>query len=185
MELKQILKVLLKNKVLIILFTLLGLAASGGVYALAPKPIFEASALLFISRPCDTGSQNCYTYDGFYAQQAAFHYSDTVIPLAKQLGADRAVRKSEQLVEVTNVTNEVGVIKEKAEEELRQLIFRIISESEKLNQSGDPSFKLQLVNDQVTVENISPNLYIFLILGLVSGIGLGVLLVALKEYLAS
>jgi hypothetical protein len=200
MELRDLMRVFKKRVLWIFSGLILGLLTSIFFSMRVSKLHFEASALLFVTRTAQAPLVDFYTYDGFHAQQTAYHYADTVIGLARHLGADRVVRRSEQLVEVTEVTTVAEVIpfrsdnhrnyggqaeaaRKKAEEDINNLVSKLIEASEKLNLEGDPEISIQLVGEVQVLEKKTAKIAI-LGFGLLGGLGFGTLLSSLKEYLS-
>lgn len=82
MDLLQIL-FFYKKYWLVILITSLIFATVFGVLTTQLKPWYEASTSIFIGREAQASSGNFYNYDGYYSQQAAERFTDTVVALLK------------------------------------------------------------------------------------------------------
>jgi len=80
MELKEILKFIKKNLRLLLLFMFLFGAAGVLAYYFLPTKHY-ATGSLFIRRSIYPYSENHFTYEGFYGQQAAMFYSNSVVGL--------------------------------------------------------------------------------------------------------
>jgi capsular polysaccharide biosynthesis protein len=194
MELRDFLHTLKTRWIFIACCLLLGLFGSIAFLRFFAKPYNQASALLFVTRTAQGSREDYYTYDGFHAQQTAYHYVDTVVGLARHLGVDKAVRKSEQLVQVTRearvtqvtqeteVTEVTEITQEKVEEEMRTFVDELIALSDSLNEKGDAKISVQLVENKIEVEEVATNPAIVLLVGVLGGLGVGVLAASLKEY---
>ena len=66
-----------------VLFFALSLGVVSGLISLKLPSSFEASQSLFAGRQPPPPSSNFYSYDGYYSQQAAERFTDTVLGLLK------------------------------------------------------------------------------------------------------
>lgn len=80
MELKVLLKQLKRWLPVIVGLTLLGVVVGWGVASLLPVR-YEASLSIYVQKIVEQPSSGEYTFDGYYAQQAAEAYTDTVVGL--------------------------------------------------------------------------------------------------------
>jgi len=177
-ELKEVIQRLNKYRKIIAVLGVVGVLVAGGYLYLRPKPIYEATTLLFVTRTAQEPSKDYYTYDGFHAQQAAFHYTDTLVGLARELGADIVQRKSEQLVEVGLKGKDVSEAKRD------ELLVKIGDTFGMLTRAGDPEVKLLEVEGFRKMEEVKPETFLVLLTGALGGFGVGIFAAALKEYLS-
>jgi len=54
-----------------------------GLTASRQAPHFEAGGIVFVGRTAEKATSNFFTYDGFYAQQTAERYTDSVLGIIK------------------------------------------------------------------------------------------------------
>ena len=80
MELKVLIQQLKKRLWIIVGTTLLGVIAGWGVVSFVPVR-YEASLSIYVQKIIEQSMSGEYTYDGYYAQQAAEAYTDTVMGL--------------------------------------------------------------------------------------------------------
>ncbi|MFH1896047.1 MAG: hypothetical protein ABH814_01040 [bacterium] len=177
MELKQVLQKLKESWRLVVVFGVIGLFIAGGYLFLRPHPIYEARALFFVTRTAQEPQDDYYAYDGFHAQQTAYHYTDTLVGLAREFKASKVVRKSEQLVQVALVGKDIG------EPELLDLTAKLAQTFEELSLAGDPAVKLVEVAGSREVTAVTANIILTLLVGILGGLGVGLFAIAIKEYL--
>ena len=123
MELRDLFEILGKYCRLIVLTaSIFGLGAFVGSTQLPPK--YEAVLTLYVKRTAEPAGENFYTYDGYYNQQAAERYTDTVVGLLESggilqealrsagLSADqKAMRRARKSIEVEKVAPQLVEIK--------------------------------------------------------------------------
>lgn len=100
-----------------ILASLIICAAAGAFYSSRMPQTYQASLTLYVQSPAEPANPNYFTYDGFYAQQAAVGHTDTVLGIliakdvlsqaAQSLGQNTvtgsisAAKTTPQLIQVT------------------------------------------------------------------------------------
>lgn len=175
-----------------------GLVAGVG-YSLAQPKVWEASTTLYVHRTAPTTLSNVYDYDGYYAQQAAQQYTDTVVGLLKtkdlasraaQIATDSAtpesileglrVRKAAPQLVALSV---VRPTEEQAKVELIALAQATAERSAALNDQYGRTYKVEMVTGQPLVSEASANLPLNALIGLVVGGALGFGLALALEYL--
>jgi len=85
---KKIIKTIEKNRLLLITATFIGLVLGIIFYFLPSKYISSGS--FYVSKKTDK-SLDFFTYEGYYAQQSAITYADSVITLAKSVDIKKDV----------------------------------------------------------------------------------------------
>lgn len=175
-----------------------GLVAGVG-YSLTQPKAWEASTTLYIRRTAPTNLTNVYDYDGYYAQQAAQQYTDTVVGLLKtkdlatraaQIASDSAspgtllegvrVRKiAPQLVALAVVRPTDS----EAKADLAALAQVTAERSAALNDQYGRTYKVEMITGQPLLSEASTNLPLNVLIGLVGGGALGLLLALALEYL--
>ena len=88
MELKKITKTIEKNKFFLITASFIGLILGIIFYFLPSKYISSGS--FYVSKKTDN-SLEFFTYEGYYAQQSAITYADSVVNLAKSVDIKKDV----------------------------------------------------------------------------------------------
>lgn len=174
-------------------------AVAGVGYSLAQPKGWEASTTLYVHRVNPANLSSVYDYDGYYAQQAAQQYTDTVVGLLKtrdlasraaQIASDSAsadlilngvrVRKTApQLVslEVTRLTAD------EARAELVALAQAAAERSAALNDQYGRTYKVEMVTGQPLLSESNANLPLNTLLGFLGGGALGLGLALALEYL--
>jgi capsular polysaccharide biosynthesis protein len=198
-ELKELLKLSKKFKVLLISLLVLGGLGATIISSLIPTK-YIASTTLYIGREPQKPGEDYYTYDGFYSQQASREYTDTVVGLLKTSDIYRSALEKLETKDVSaseflssaNVRKvspqviSVSVTREDREEANKFLVVlsqTVAEKSKSLNQLGDKNFFVGTVNAQplVTISKV-PTLLNGLV-GALLGLVVGMALVALYQYL--
>jgi len=203
MELREFLEILNKYRRLLVLGTLVFGLLGFGMSLLLPEKE-RAVLTLYIRRSAQSPSAEFYTYDGYYSQQAAEKYTDTVVGFlespgvlkqAAELGGLstdqetlKRLRKSvkiekvaPQLVEVRATRKTFGEAKK-----LTQALADSTKErTETLNRAGDESLALDLVNPEPIVEIKKPLIFLNTVVGVLSGFLVSVLAAMVWEYFRS
>jgi capsular polysaccharide biosynthesis protein len=91
MELKKCLTVISRYKIILVISIFVG-ALFGGIYYLLPNH-FTATGLLYVRRSIDSSMFKYFSYEGFYAQQTAQSYTNTVFALLGSVNIRSAALK--------------------------------------------------------------------------------------------
>lgn len=198
MEIKEIMKKIRKNKVLLGLSCFLGLLA-GFIFFILP-PIYTASGSLYVTRKAeDSGS--FFTYEGYYSQQSAITYTNSVVALAESSDVKEQVLKSMGMpldtINLRKLNNSIIVKKtgpqiinidvrnknsDKSKRIWEELSKSIIETSKNINENSNDNLSVVKVSDKPLIrENYKPPLIIGLS-GLLLGFSIGLLVISLKEY---
>lgn len=199
MELREIIKLLTKNKAEILLITLMGLIAGTVIYMLPAK--YVSSGAFYIKRSTDTNS-TFFTYEGYYAQQTALSYANTVAALLEsidlrsksmaELGIsvdEFSLRKYQKLISVKKVGPQLISlsVKGKTYDEARNfweaLSNSLIQTTSEINSNGDPNLSISKINSEPVVKQEYKSLWLNLSVGFGLGLVSGLLFISLKEYL--
>lgn len=190
MELKDLLKHLQRRFGILISITLL-FCIGGGVLARLWPVTQTASLALYIQKDAEQSPLGDYTYDGYYAQQAAEAYTDTVVGLLEspdvmaevldQLEVDRDTRFNEfhrslkvektapQIVLVSVTRQDVN----EANQVVTQVADSVIKRVSTLNEGLDNNLTVSLIGAEPLVQsNELPFLLTIIVAGLF-GITLG------------
>ncbi|MCX6783923.1 MAG: hypothetical protein NT141_02545 [candidate division WWE3 bacterium] len=175
---------------------------AGWVVTFLPST-FKASGLLFVTREADAVSPNFFTYEGYYAEQTAQQYTDSVVAILKSLPLKEAALKSigaaATSIDVKRFNNNTLIQKsgpqiisvtvtaktsEAASEEWQAVTKLATSQVSEINQSGDSKISVKILEKTPLLETvkISP-----ILLG--TGVFLGLLfagltLLSLRFYLS-
>lgn len=197
-ELSEYRQALGKILPVVIPLAVVGVVAGVG-YSLAQPKGWQASTTLYVHRVNPSNLSSVYDYDGYYAQQAAQQYTDTVVGLLKtqdlaswaaQIASDSAdpatilngvqVKKvAPQLVSLT-VTRST---QNEARDELIALAQATAERSAALNDQYGRTYKVEMVTGQPLLSESSANLSFNALLGLLGGGAIGLGLALALEYL--
>lgn len=199
MEIKEITKKLAKYRSQIVIFILLGALLGVGTYFLPPKYISSGS--FYIKRSI-SGEKNYFTYEGYYGQQTALSYTNSVIALAessdiKRLVLDKlkidvneeSLRKLSRMIKVKKTGPQVILITVKADDySLSENIWNKLSESllsttYEINKDGDPNLMVVKISDRPVVKEGYRSMMLFGIGGSLISFTLFSLYICFKEYL--
>ena len=200
MELFDLLAILGKYRRLIILVTLaFGLGTF--LVSLQFPPRYEAVLTLYVKRDAEPPSAEFYTYDGYYSQQAAERYTDTVVGLLERRGllkevlsslglpADqKSVRRVRRSVKVERVAPQLVEIrvKRKLGEEARDitnsLAADVISQVRGLNKAGDEALSVELLDNEPVIEKHEPLVVLNTVVGVLVGFLVSILASLFWEY---
>lgn len=205
MELKEAL--LLLKKYRWFLFALTFLAAVVGYGVSLKWPVyFKASGVLFVNREAEKKvvGNNYYTYEGFYRQQTAEKFTDTVVGLLKSevilagagkslgLAVDHAgLKKLSGAVEVRKAAPQLVKleVKQKTAEQATKLWQALAKEGiEKVKTLGageDSRLLLSQVTAEPLVNAISPDPLLDTVVAAGLGLVVGIFALSLREYLRS
>ncbi len=178
---------------------LVGLVAGIG-YSMSQPRGWEASTTLYIHRTNPVNlSSNVYDYDGYYAQQAAQQYTDTVVGLLKTHDlASRAAQIASDSASPESILSGVKVKKtapqlialdvsraspEEARGELIALAQAVAERSAALNDQYGRTYKVEMVTAQPLLAPTAPNTTLNSLIGLAGGGLIGLFLALILEYL--
>lgn len=199
MELFEIITFLKKNLRIIALFSLLGIALGTAIYFMLPQK-YQAIGSLYIHRATEKGDGTFFTYEGYYGQQTAQTYTNTVIGLLESTSlkkdalnnlnipvTDQSIRKLSQQIKVKKSSPQLITLTvkdttpQKAFELWQFLSAETIETTRRLNQTGDPLMQISVVRDPVIKDEFR-SLPLNLLAGLLLGTMTGVFGTALFSY---
>lgn len=198
MEIKEIIKKIRRNRLLLGISCFLGLLA-GFVFFTLP-PTYTASGSLYVSRKAEN-SEAFFTYEGYYSQQSAITYTNSVVALAESTDVKEQILKSLEIPINTpslRKLNKSVIVKktgpqiininvkdkdfDKSQKIWEELSKSIIETSKNINEDGNDNLSVVKVSDKPLIrENYKPPLIIGLA-GLLLGFSIGLLIISLKEY---
>lgn len=198
MELKEIKKILSKNKLSLTIVTFIGLILGLVLYYLPAKYISSGS--FYVGREIDR-SDEFFSYEGYYAQQTAVTYTNSVISLAESLDIKKAVL-DEMGIPYNNESvrtlgralkikksgpQTINIVAKHSNRDTSETMFKSISKalietSENLNREGDSSLFIRQVSTEPLVKETYKSFYIYSLAGILSGLIVGLFYLCLREY---
>ena len=198
MELKKIIKTIEENRPLLITAAFIGLVLGIIFYFLPSKYISSGS--FYVSKKTDK-SLDFFTYEGYYAQQSAITYADSVITLAKSVDIKKDVlEKMNQPINEKNLRELNKSIKikkagpqiisleikgrtyELAEETWTKFSESLIKKSEEMNENSDEKLVVNTVSEKPLTRKAYRSPWVFGATGFLAGLALGILVMCGKEY---
>jgi capsular polysaccharide biosynthesis protein len=201
MELKEILKFLKLNRGAMILSSILfGIVGVTAFFYVPTK--YYANGSLFVKRSIYPYSPDHFTYEGYYGQQAAMAYTNSVIGLIEsedlrskaieKFGLEvneknlrkfakkiKATKTGPQLITLTAKGNNA-----KEAEELWSVVTGATIETvNKINSDGDPYVSISKIIEKPIVKEGYKDAIVFTALGLCFGAFISAFFLAVKNYL--
>ncbi len=200
MELREYLRVLQKNIVVLVGLTVLGGAVALGVSQRIPDK-FEALLTIYVQKIPEQPTSGDFTYDGYYAQQAAEAFTDTVVGLfesstvayralelterdsaisqIRELNKQTSVEKiAPQLVDLSvRATDSVYAI------EVVQGLFSAVEEQVLSAEHDFGNVTVKRVNTEPLVILQKPPILLYTLVGLFVGFFVAIVAVAIKQYM--
>ncbi len=199
MEIKEITKKLTKYRTQLIISVVIGAILGVEIYFLPPKYISSGS--FYIKRGI-SGEKNYFTYEGYYGQQTALSYTNSVVALAesldiKKLVLDRlkievneeSLRKLSRMIRVKKTGPQVILITVKADDYTTseniwtKLSESLLSTTYEINKDGDPNLMVEKVSDFPVVKEGYRSMLLFGIGGSLISFTLFSFYICFKEYL--
>lgn len=198
MELREIFKKIRKNKKMLIVCILVGLLA-GILFHFLPSN-YIASGSFYITRKEDN-SESFFTYEGYYSQQTATTYTNSVVALAESVDVkkqvlekvdlpidDQNIRKINKSMSVKKTGPQIINITFK-DKDLKKVktIWQSISDilietSKEINLNGDGKLTVVKISEEPFIKEGYKTLWMTGVAGIIFGCSLGLLIVSLKEY---
>lgn len=198
MEFRDILKKIRKNSGMLTICTLIGLLA-GVLFHLLPST-YIASGSFYITRKEDN-SESFFTYEGYYSQQTATTYTNSVVALAESVDVKKQVlnkldfpinkynvRKINKSLsvkktgpQIINITFKDKDIK-KAETIWECVADILIETSININRDGDGKLTVVKISEKPFIKESYKPISISSIVGILFGFSLGTVIISLKEY---
>jgi len=203
MELQEYLKIIKKSlPLLAVLATIFG----GLAFLVSQNlpPTYSASLTIFVKRQATEASPDYYTFDGYYSQQAAEKFTETVVGFLKSKDILLASAKLADLPTDQKTLEQLeGSIKIK--QVAPQLVWLKVEQNDGwaakkfctalaqatterinlLNQTGDKAISVDLLNPEPLVEKNEPKVVLNTVVGILVGVLLALLFTFLKEYFES
>ncbi len=198
MELRDILKKIRKNRGLLAIFISMGLIA-GVLFYLLPSN-YIASGSFYVTRKEDN-SESFFTYEGYYSQQTATTYTNSVVALAESVDVKKQVlnkldipvntqniRKINKSVSVKKTGPQIVniTLKDKDLDKAKTLWEGVseilIDTSKEINLEGDGKLSVVKISEEPFIKETYKPLWITSVAGILFGFSLGMLIIGLKEY---
>lgn len=202
MELREYSTIFRKNLPLLVILS----AVLGGLGFLISKNLpttHTGSLTIYVKRQATDPSTDYYTFDGYYSQQAAEKFTETVVGFLKSKdillasakladlptdqesleqfeGSIKIKQVAPQLVNLEVTKEDAGAARTFCTAVAQATTERI----NLLNQTGDKSISVDLLNTEPLVERNEPKILLNTLVGSLVGLLLALLYVFLKEYLA-
>jgi len=197
-ELRDYITVLRKGWVLIVVLALVGVAAAAG-FSLLKKPVYSASAQVFVSTET-SGSASDLAQGNTFTQQRVLTYSNLVqtpivlLPVISSLRLDMNADQLASMVSATaptsttlisiTVTDTNPVQATEIANAVSASLTNVVQDIESTDANGKGTVKLTRVKQaDVPLAPISPNVPVNIALGLLVGLALGVGIAVLRETL--
>ncbi len=198
LELRDYITVLRKGWVLILVLALVGVAAAAG-FSLLKKPVYSASAQVFVSTET-SGSASDLAQGNTFTQQRVLTYSNLVstpivlLPVISSLKLDMTADQLAKMVTATAPTSTTLIAISVSDTDpvqaadianaTSQSLTNVVQDIEATDANGASTVKLTRVKQaDVPSAPISPNVPVNVALGLLVGLALGVGIAVLRETL--
>lgn len=203
MELREYVEIIRKSlKLLIVLATASGMLAL--FVSLQLPPTYTTSLTLYVKRQAAEANPDYYTFDGYYSQQAAEKFTETVVGFLKSKDillasaklADlstnqKSLEQLESSIEIKQVAPQLVSLKveqgdgQEAKKFCTSLAQATTERINLLNQTGDKAISVDLLNPEPLVEKNEVPLVVNTLVGILVGTLLSLLYIFLKEYFGS
>ena len=201
MELKQIISKIRKNVRWLIAFGVVGAGVGILIFYVVPAK-YVASGNFYVTSVPEAATTEYFAYDGYYANQAARHYAETVFGMFQSkdilnnsltnmnfLVTDSLLREKQKLISVKKTAPQLIELRVKGESSVSaRALFNEISKttietSKTINdQAGDSNLNIvQVRNDPVITLEFS-NVVLNIALGFLLGMFTFVFLLSVKVY---
>ena len=187
------------RKKTLVIFSFAGALAGLVIYLLPQK--YAAVGSFYIRRAVYPSSATYFNYDGYYGQQTAISFTNTVVSLLtsadvesqalRKLGitpTGDSLRRVNRLIGATKSGPQVVSLttKGKTPEDARKLWLAVskslLETTTIINADGDQSLGVTPVSDGPVIKEPFQPLYLYLPIGFLSGLLAGLLFIYAKEY---
>ena len=203
MELREYTKII-KGGWLLIVFLAAGFGGLAFLVSSKLSPAHTASLTLYVKRQATEAREDYYTFDGYYSQRAAEKFTETVVGFLKSkdillasaklanLPIDqKSLEQLESSIKIKQVAPQLVSLEVKKEDSpaaktsCTALAQATTERINLLNQTGDKSISVDLLNPEPLVEKNEPKVILNSLVGVLVGTLLAFLYIFLKEYFKS
>ncbi len=203
MDIREILKLIKPKKLLVIAFIVVfgGLGAAANYYF---PHTYYATGSIFVKRTIYPYSNDHFTYEGYYGQQAALAYTNSVISIIesediraqtlKKIGKDvneRNLRKYAKRIKTRKIGPQVVevITKEKSEDKALELWNAVVDNSTqnltRLGNTTDPFVGMVKISETPVLKTGYRDIYTFTATGLSLGFVLALLYLTISTYFSN
>ena len=199
MELKDITKILKKYKRKIAFSAFIGFGFGALLTLLPPKYISSGS--LYVKRGIDP-SLEYFTYEGYYAQQTALSYTNSIVAILESPDIkkkvlelmnlpvnERNIRELNRMIKVKKTGPQVIIVTVKNKNYDTSIgiwdktVNSLVGMTTDMNKNGDENLGVSLVSKQPVVKRSYKSFYLFSIAGSLIALTLSLFFISIKEYL--
>lgn len=201
MELKDLIKLFRNNSKTILFFSVIFAVIGIILFNISPKK-YIATGSIYVGRKINEITEDHFTYEGYYGQQAAISYTNSVMGIIESENI-RAMTledlslpvKESTIRKLANKTNikKAGPqiitvsIKDSNKESAKDLWLSMINATEKstqkINDESDPFIYITKIDTQPLVRDAFSSIYINALIGFVTGFTISYIYFAFKKYL--
>ena len=199
MELRDVIRKIRKYRYSFAYSIVIGAIVGIGLYFLPPRYISSGS--FYIKRSI-SAEKNYFTYEGYYGQQTALAYTNSVVALAESLDLKKLVlekmkvdvneeslRKLSRMIRVRKTGPQIISITVKTDSYVEskniweKLSEVLLSKTYEINKDGDPNLMVVKVSDQPVVKQTYRSMYLFPLAGSFISLTLFSFFICIKGYL--
>lgn len=201
MELKKLLLIYKKNLQQITLLGFFGLIM-GSVFFYIPKNYYTTGSL-YITSKVDPDNTNYFNYDGYYAQQTALNYTNTVLAILESKPIltnalsklnidtnDKVLKRYKRNIIVIKESPQVikftvkGKTSEDSQKLWNNLVDLTVEDLNRINnQNGDSNLSINKIGNTIFTSQYYYPAYLHITLGILVFIFLDLVYLTSKEYL--
>jgi capsular polysaccharide biosynthesis protein len=198
MELKKLIRLLILNKKNLVIYGLVGGTLGLTLFLWPAKYITTGS--FYVKRNVDA-SIDFFTYEGYYGQQNAVGFTNTVVALFESVDVqskalakagfavnENTLQKLAKNIKVTKYGPQLITltVKGNTATETNRLWRYLADETQRtivsINEQGDPKLGLSTIAEQPVSRKIFKSPFIYIPAGMLLGLVMGVFIISYKEY---
>lgn len=185
MEFKSYLKVL--RKYLYFFVALLFLGALIGFLIAARQPTGQTATKLYLIKAQESTSETTFDFDGYYAQEKARNFTDTLVAILKSSTFTANILASGQSIQIEKEAPQlikVSVFAESPQEAQSLLLKTETVINQKLSRLFRKELTIEPLQDPVIGQKTNLPQIAYLLTGSILGLAFALFVVTLKEYFA-
>ena len=199
MELRNLIKKLNAHRLLLLAFFFVG-GVLGATYFSLPGN-YTATGSLFVKRAVDLTRFNYFAYEGYYGQQTALSYTNTLVAMMESIDLrknsldrlgiqvnEQSLIKYSRQIKVKKAGPQLITLTVKDRDFVNaQTLWNAVADStieisRNVNQTGDPFLNISKISEEPVIKPQYKPLWLCLPIGMMFGFVAGVFLVTVKEY---